>query len=233
MTTNDIKEALQTLAGEAPDITGLRGELVPRIRRRRRIRQTALTATVICGVGAVTAGAFMGMSTSGPDHIEPAAPANTQTDWTFGACGSRIAAQPKAGRPLRLIASLPTAPLKATDDRLLEQIDMSVKNVSNSALKILTSQGALMAITKDGIVVASPAGMIRKGYAYTIEPGATHDYKSTINLRRCDAGSGSKALSPGKYQLHALQTFSLFGKDSNTRTSSIAVQGGPLDIEIG
>jgi hypothetical protein len=231
MPANDIKQVLQTLAQDAPDTASLHLELVPRIRRRRRIRQTILTATVICGVGVVTAGVFMGTSTSSSDHIEPAAPASTQNERTFGACGSRIAANPD-GLPLQLIASPPAMPIRATDDLLLVQIDIAVKNVSDGALKVMTGEGAVMAITKDGTVVASPAAMRAKGYKYTIEAGAVHDYKSTINLRSCDPKAESKALAPGKYQLHALQTFILLDKDRNNRTT-IVVVGGPWDIEIG
>jgi hypothetical protein len=107
---------------------------------------------------------------------------------------------------------------------------MSVRNLSDSAVRVITLRnGARMAITKDGTVVASPGGVRPAGSTYTIEPGATHDYKSTINLISCDANS---ALAPGHYQLHALQPFTFLHKDLN-RGPTILVSGGPWDIEIG
>lgn len=232
MTANDVKQALQTFAQDAPDTARLHTELVPRIRRRRRIRQAALTATVICGVGAITAGVLMGISMTGPEQIEPAVPVSSKdAKRTFGACGSIISEQSEAGLPLQLVASVPAEPLNPTDDLLLEQIDMSVTNISNTALKVTTAAGAVMAITKDGIVVASPAAMRGKGYGYTIQAGETRRYKSTISLRSCDPNARSRALPAGNYQLHALQTF-LVDRGANSATV-INVQGGPWAIQIG
>ena len=146
----------------------------------------------------------------------------------FGLCGSRIAMQPDTSLPLQLAASVPT-PLSATDSPAFMQINMSVKNLSDSAVQVLTAKyGARMAITKDGIVVAGPGGARPVGSGYTIEPGATHAYRSTVNLVSCDSDSG---LAPGHYQLHALQTFTFTDKELNTG-QMILVYGGPWDIEI-
>jgi hypothetical protein len=113
----------------------------------------------------------------------------------------------------------------------LGQIDMSVRNMSASALRVITSKGALMAITSNGVVVASADRQVRaKGYVYNLEPGATADYKSTISLRSCDAASGT--LPPGHYQLHALQRFTILVEDPRRRPM-ILVPGGPWEIEIG
>jgi hypothetical protein len=234
MTAPDIKDALQTLAQDAPDTASLRLQLGPRIRRRRRIRQTLWTATVICGVGAVTAGVLVGVSLSGPEPAGPSNPpdaAGGQVSFArFGACGSRIATQPDTSLPLQLTASLPTTPLRATGKPAFTQIDMSVRNLSDSAVQVTTSwNGARMAITKDGTVVASPGGERPVARTYTIEAGATRDYKSTLNLVSCDTNTG---LAPGRYQLHALQIFTLNDKDLNTGPP-ILVPGGPWDIEVG
>jgi hypothetical protein len=148
----------------------------------------------------------------------------------FGVCGSRIATPSQTTLPLQLTAAPPTTPLKGTDDRPFVQIDTSVKNVSSSALRVITGRGALMAVTSNGVVVASPERMVRaKGYVYNLEPGATADYSSTIYLRSCDAASGT--LPPGKYQLHALQRFIVLGEEPNR--PMILVPGGPWEIEIG
>ena len=95
----------------------------------------------------------------------------------------------------------------------------------------MTSKGAPMAITRNGVIVARPDGVRPKGNSYTIEPGATHDYKSTLNLRSCDPALGP--LAPGHYQLHALQTFILFVDEDMNRGPTILVPGGPWEIEIG
>lgn len=238
MADNDLKQQLQQLAQEAPDTASLRDRLVPRIRRRRRIRQTVLTASTICGVGAVTAGVMTGVSMHSPEPIRqsnPADPAEAPADQdslkSFGTCGSRIATPSATTPPLQLTAVLPTAPLKVTDDRPFLQIDMSVTNMSPSSMRVITSKGAVMAITSNGLVVASPERGVRtKGYVYNLQPAATANYKSTIYLRSCDAGSGT--LPPGHYQLHALQGFTILTDDPRTRPL-ILVPGGPWEIEIG
>jgi hypothetical protein len=171
---------------------------------------------------------------SGSEPIRPADPATVSGDQdsfkNFGVCGSRIATPSADTLPLQLSANLPTTPLRATDDRLLAQIDTSVRNVSPAALRVITSKGAVMAITSNGVVVASPERGVRaKGYVYNLEPGATADYKSTIYLRSCNAASGS--LPPGKYQLHALQRFIVIGEEPSR--PMILVSGGPWEIEIG
>jgi hypothetical protein len=172
---------------------------------------------------------------SGSEPIRPADPVDASADpnsfRAFGACGSRIPARSDTGLPLQLTAALPTNPLRVVvGDVPFAQVDMSVRNVSVSALQVMTSKGALMALTSDGVVVANPDGVRTKGYIYTIEPDATHDYKSTINLRGCDPTSGR--LAPGRYQLHALQMFIFFDEDLN-RKPMILVPGGPWEIEIG
>lgn len=238
MTAHDIKKSLQALAQDAPDTANLHRQLVPRIRRRRRIRQALWSATVICSVGAVTAGVLMGVSMSGPGPAGTTDPPTTDPPTAegqisfarFGVCGSRIAMQPDTSPPLQLIASLPTAPLSATDKPSFAPIDMSVRNISDSAVQVMTFRsGARMAITKDdGTVVASPGGVRAAASTYTIAPRATHDYQSTINLVSCDTSSG---LAPGHYQLHALQSFTFLRKDL-TSGPTIFVYGGPWDIEI-
>ena len=169
---------------------------------------------------------------SGPEPIRPAdASADQNSFKDFGACGSRIATPSATTLPLQLTAALPTTPLRATDDRPSVQIDTSVRNMSASALHVITSKGALMAITSNGVVVASPDRQVRaKGYVYNLEPGATADYKSTIHLRSCDAASGT--LPPGHYQLHALQRFTVI-VEGPRRRPMILVPGGPWEIEIG
>lgn len=128
-----------------------------------------------------------------------------------------------------LTATVICMPLRGTANPPFTQIDMSVKNLSDSAVQVSTSaRGARMAITKDGTVVAGAGGVRPVATRYTIEPAAAHHYKSTVNLVGCDTKS---ALTPGRYQLHALQTFTFLDKDLN-RGSTILVSGGPWDIEI-
>ena len=172
---------------------------------------------------------------SGSEPVRRADPADVSGDQdsfkNFGACGSRIATPSATTLPLQLAAALPTTPLRVTDDRPFVQINTSLRNVSPSALHVITSKGALMAITSHGVVVASPERGVRaKGYGYNLEPGATADYKSTISLRSCDAASGT--LPPGHYQLHALQRFTILVEDP-LRRPMILVPGGPWEIEIG
>ncbi|WP_406051555.1 hypothetical protein [Kribbella sp. NBC_00889] len=169
---------------------------------------------------------------SGPEYVgsgDPLDAAGQMSFARFGACGSRIATQPDISLPLRLTASLPTAPLRATDNPPFIKIDMSVQNLSGSAVQVLTARyGARMAITKDGIVVAGPVGARPAGSRYTIDPGVAHEYESTVNLVGCDSDSG---LAPGHYQLHALQRFTFLDKDWNLGPA-ILVAGGPWDVEI-
>ena len=171
----------------------------------------------------------MGVPMNGPDPAGSGDPPDAAAGFArFGLCGSRIAMQPDTSLPLQLAASVPT-PLRATDSPTFIKIDMSVQNLSGSAVQVLTAKyGARMAITKDGIVVAGPCGMRPVGSRYTIEPGATHAYTSTVNLVSCDSDSG---LAPGHYQLHALQRFTFLDKELNTG-QTILVYGGPWDLEI-
>jgi hypothetical protein len=172
---------------------------------------------------------------SGSEPVRRADPADVSGDQdsfkNFGACGSRIATPSATTLPLQLAAAPPTTPLRGTDDQPFVQIVTSVKNVSPAALSVVTGKGALMAVTSNGVVVASPERASRtKGYVYNLEPGATAEYNSAIYLRICDAASGT--LPPGKYQLHALQRFIVLGEDPSRR-SMILVPGGPWEIEIG
>jgi hypothetical protein len=174
---------------------------------------------------------------SGSEPVRRADPAGVSgvsgdqdTFKNFGACGSRIATPSATTLPLQLAAAPPTTPLRGTDDQPFVQIDTSVRNVSPAALHVITSKGALMAITSHGVVVASPERASRaKGYVYNLEPGATAAYKSAIYLRSCGAASGT--LPPGQYQLHALQRFIILVEDPIR--PMILVPGGPWEIEIG
>ncbi|GAA1629932.1 hypothetical protein GCM10009744_17460 [Kribbella alba] len=172
---------------------------------------------------------------SGSEPVRRADPADASGDQdtfkNFGACGSRIATPSETALPLQLAAAPPTTPLRGTDDQPFVQIVTSVKNVSPAALSVVTGKGALMAVTSNGVVVASPERASRaKGYVYNLEPGATAEYNSAIYLRRCDAASGT--LPPGKYQLHALQRFTILVEEASRRPM-ILVPGGPWEIEIG
>jgi hypothetical protein len=171
---------------------------------------------------------------SGSEPVRRADPGDASGDQNslqnFGVCGSRIDTPSDTTLPLQLAAAPPTTALKGTDDQPFVQIDTSVKNVSSSALRVITGRGALMAVTSNGVVVASPERGVRtKGYVYKLEPGATADYKSIIYLRSCGAASGT--LPPGKYQLHALQRFIVLGEEPSR--PMILVPGGPWEIEIG
>jgi hypothetical protein len=174
---------------------------------------------------------------SGSEPVRRADPAGVSgvsgdqdTFKNFGACGSRIATPSETALPLQLAAAPPTTPLRGTDDQPFVQIVTSVKNVSPAALSVVTGKGALMAVTSNGVVVASPERASRtKGYVYNLEPGATAEYNSAIYLRICDAASGT--LPPGKYQLHALQRFIVLGEEPSRPI--ILVPGGPWEIEIG
>jgi len=174
----------------------------------------------------------MGAATSGPESAGTGdqATAGQVSFRRFGTCGSRIVMRPDASLPLplQLTASLPTTPLRASDEPSFTQIDMSVKNLSDSAVQVLTyRRGARMAITKDGTVIAGAGGMRPAGTQYTIEAGQSHDYKSILNLAACDGISG---IAPGHYQIHALQSFTFVDEDLGP---TILVYGGPWDIEIG
>jgi uncharacterized protein affecting Mg2+/Co2+ transport len=171
----------------------------------------------------------MGTSVSGPEPADAGdQPAAEHVSYNrFGTCGSRITMRPDTGLPLQLTASLPTTPLRASDEPSFTQIDMSVRNLSDSAVQVRTyRRGARLAITKDGTVIADSSGIRPAGTQYTIQPGEAHAYKSTLNLAACNADSG---LAPGHYQLHALQTFTFVDEDSEP---TIHVYGGPWDLEI-
>jgi uncharacterized protein affecting Mg2+/Co2+ transport len=173
----------------------------------------------------------MGASTSGPDPTATGdQSAAGQISYNrFGACGSRIAMQPDTSLPLLLTASLPTTPLRASDKPSYTEIDMSVRNLSDSTVQVMTyRRGARLAITKDGTVIADSGGIRPAGTHYTIQPGEAHAYKSTLNLAACNADSG---LAPGHFQIHALQTFTFVDDDLN-RAPEILVYGGPWDLEI-
>jgi uncharacterized protein affecting Mg2+/Co2+ transport len=147
----------------------------------------------------------------------------------FGVCGSRIALQQNASPGLQLAASLPIAPLRGTDEPSYTRIDMSVQNLTDSAVQVLTLRsGARMALTKNGIVVAGSGGVRPAGTQYKLAPGATHHYKSTLNLVSCATNSG---LEPGHYQLHALQRFLVLDEHFN-HGPTILVYGGPWDLEV-
>ena len=166
----------------------------------------------------------MDTSMSGPQS------AGTVSFNRFGSCGSRIAMQPDTSLPLQLTASLPTTPLRAIAEPSFTEIDMSVRNLSATAVQVMTMRrGARLALTKEGVVVAGAGGMRPAGTQYAIEPGEAHDYKSILNLVNCDTNSG---LAPGDYQVHALQRFRFVDEGLNIG-SEILVYGGPWDVEVG
>jgi hypothetical protein len=222
-----LRGSLQSLAQGTPDISEFRTSLLPQIRSRRRKRQTITAAITVAAAGILTTGVIMGAQSFGPGPTEPAAP--QAQGLTIGRCGSEITGQLRVDQPLQLAASVPTTPLKAVNPLLQVQIDMKVVNMSNSVLRIRTNASASLTLARDGVVVATPPPHRGAGSKYTIEPGESFSYKSTVSLRRCDSDSASSPVPPGTYQLYAVQPFFL-GDDL---AHPIFVQGGPWDLEVG
>jgi hypothetical protein len=153
--------------------------------------------------------------------------------WLKSKCGSQVTGQARTDLPLQITAAVPEGPLSANVP--YAQIEMTVTNTSSSGFAIRTYRsGADLTVVKDGIVVRPPAGKRDVATRFTLEAGATHTYPSHLNMLRCDPADSSipgQALEPGRYQLYAVQHFSIEGKDGQD-VSRFDVQGGPWDIQI-
>jgi hypothetical protein len=112
---------------------------------------------------------------------------------------------------------------------------MMVTNTSSSEFTIRTYRsGAYLTIVKDGIVVRPPAGKRDVAVRFTLEASSARTYPSSLNMLRCDPADSSipgQALEPGRYQLYAVQPFSITG-ESGQKEAVLDVQGGPWDIQI-
>ena len=151
-------------------------------------------------------------------------------EMTFGGCGAQVGTLAKGHLPLRLTAILPSGALTAEAPLLRAQLGVRVTNVSASVLSILT-EAAKLTVAQNGIVVTTPAPQRGGGRKYVLQPGASQEYKSSVNLRRCDGVPDGLPLGPGSYQLYAAQRFILLGENDRDRTV-VVVRDGPWDFEI-
>jgi hypothetical protein len=135
MANRNLKESLNSLAQEAPDISALRTSLVPRIRRRRRGRQSLAAAAVVVAAGALSTGVIIGTSSIGPDNSGPAPSSGSGV--TIGACGSPVTGQVRTDLPLQLTAPVWENPLSAGEP--YAKVDIQVTNRSSAAVNILTA----------------------------------------------------------------------------------------------
>jgi hypothetical protein len=88
-----------------------------------------------------------------------------------------------------------------------------------------------MYVVKDGVVARGPGGKRPAGVVFSLAPGASRAYKSTVNLGYPNEPSGKiHPLPPGTYQLYAVQEFI---KPEPDRNLLFYVRGGPWDIQIG
>jgi hypothetical protein len=114
----------------------------------------------------------------------PSASARTRLDRRC--CGGRL--EPRR----RVLVAHQVPPLRR------RQIDARVTNVSGSTLNLATgSTGARLILGKDGFVVATSARNRGTGVHMILEPDGFHDYRSTVNLERCDRALSSVAVPAG------------------------------------
>jgi len=139
----------------------------------------------------------------------------------------------KGHLPLQLTAILPSGPLTAGAPLLRAQIDVRVTNVSASLLHRMTDHAAKLTVAQNGIVVTTPAPQRGSGRVYLLQPGASQEYKSSVNLRRCDRAPDGVSLRPASYQLYAAQPFFLLGEpEGQGDRTLVVVRAGPWDFEI-
>ncbi|HET6292746.1 MAG TPA: hypothetical protein VFG33_05210 [Kribbella sp.] len=151
---------------------------------------------------------------------------------TFGGCGAQIGKLATGHLPLRLTAILPSGALTAETPLLRAQIEMRVTNVSTSVLHLMT-QAAKLTVAQNGIVVSMPARQRGSGHVYVLQPGASQEYKSSVNLRRCNRAPDTVSLRPGSYQLYAAQPFFLLGEpEGQGHRTLVVVRDGPWDFEV-
>jgi hypothetical protein len=136
--------------------------------------------------------------------------------------------------PLQMTASVPDEPIKITGPFL--QIDTQLTNITDSLLELRTARaGADISVVKDGVVLRPPGRKRDASIRFTLAPGASWVYKSTINLGYPDPASFSAIhpLAPGTHELYAVQRFTPVSAHVLDTRRAFDVHGGPWDVQIG
>lgn len=201
------------------------GRLAGLIRRRRRFRRTVMTATVPVGVVLALGVIWMVGPRDRPgDPAEPAAPAQL----TLGGCGAEVRGSVQAGAPLTLSASLPAAAV----DRASElRIAVTVTN-TGPPLRAVTAAHPDLTVVRNGVVVATPAGIRDVGVILDLPTGQSHTFDSPVSMVDCARAGGNTAgplLDAGIYQLYAVLRLDA---QSGGNSGVIEVPGGPWTIEL-
>ncbi|WP_133806151.1 hypothetical protein [Kribbella caucasensis] len=139
---------------------------------------------------------------------------------------------PQDDAPLLITASIPKVPISVTDSFL--KIDTQLTNITDSPLELVTMRdGADMYVVKDDVVLRGPGGKRPAGAIFTLAPGTSRTYKSTVNLGYPNDPSGEiQPLAPGSYQLYAVQRFIPWPPEGDPNLA-FYVRGGPWDIQVG
>jgi hypothetical protein len=138
---------------------------------------------------------------------------------------------PLDDEPLLMTASIPNEPIRGTDAGL--QIETRLTNVTDSPLELRTMRsGADISVVQDGVVIRPPGGKRPAATRFTLAPGASRTYESTVNLGY-PTGTFSEIhpLAPGTYQLYAVQRFTPATPEPELERA-FSVHGGPWDIQI-
>lgn len=225
MTSHDMKDLLGKVAAEGTEGVDLaEGELVTKIRSRRRRRGAIVGLAGVATGAVIVAGAVAIVPGLGDEQKQP--PVASSIGLAIGQCGGAVSGQPRADAPLRLTA---TQKQPIAGSAAFASVDFEVTNTTNAPLDLITGKSAQVSVVQQGVVVATPAPVRDVGVPVKLAPGQTYRYKSTVSLRQCGSAPAQtgQQLKPGGYELYATQRFS--PADGG---AEIEAQGGPWPVEL-
>lgn len=233
MTARDVRDLLDRLAEHAPDPAEVfDAALMTRIRRRRRARSvvaaTGVTLAATATVGTIAVGQF-GWLSGWVTNGEGTAPA-TQPGVALGGCGSRISPAPASGLRLEMTADMPST-ITANAEGYVRGT-ATLTNRSQEAIRGITGRRPEVTVSRDGIVVATPAGSRDAGKGVNLAPGAIKAYELIVNVRACsrEYAGDNGLLQPGRYTLHGQLDVRVQERDGRAVDEQSTVQGGPWEV---
>jgi hypothetical protein len=202
------------------------------IRRRRRVRRAA-AATVPVGLLLVIGAIWMVApradrpDVGGGERSAPPPPAPGGV--VLGGCGAMVTGTVRTGAALTMSAAVPAQGLDRAGGNAL--IPVIVTN-SGPAVRAVTATHPDITVVRNGVVVATPAGIRDAGTLVDLPVGQSHTFDTPIDLTDCaDTGSAAAILGPGVYQFYAVQRFDVQPTGASPGYT-VEVQGGPWSIEL-
>ena len=209
----DLERSLAELArsvhddGVAERMTGQVRHMVTRIRRRRAARYSA---TGVVGVGAAAGLAVGGLHLADryPATVPPAATDLTPSPSMASVlrCGGSVPAPTDAGESglsLALKLSDPAGDATYPADGDIPRVDVFVENASEDRVTVHQTEGAILAVVRDGVIVALAVPAEAGTATGDLPPGGAFETPASMALVLCNTDG---PLADGEYQLVAAVT---------------------------